>query len=729
MPDSVEAVATSVARGKVVEALLRLGRAAHKSTIYPPGHPAIPGAVRHFLEALGRALEGRPALSLGVVRDRLLVDGEPIHGKNHVLSWLAQHMHERGIGAIEICPDIPEGDGVRFVEWLAKSAPEGGPNEALPDFSGITLTRYDFALVRFGEDPTADAEVRNDPMRAWTALMSGLLGAPGSRTIDLEDPEAMARAVTDDILQGRESQAAMASKLIAMGQHLSKLAEPVRESVKKKIGVFIKGVTPEMRTELLRVDPRSSRQKLEFVTEMMDALPSTTILDVLGNVDRVGARVPHQFITLMNKLISLSSADEGLREPMGAKLESIGLPKSLLSTAPQSVRGVLEEVLHSRVDHSFNPEHYQALLEDLSSRRVERIEGTEARGWERYRDPRSPEELKSHVSDIVLRLLIARPDAPEAAGFVKCLDDEAPRALATGRYGQVHAAASTVRDIAARTEELPSELRRNAESYLSTFTEEAPIQQIITGSLEQSDGLSEPLVGLFVISGTEGAEAAFRKLAELEEGSPETERLHELLAHTTPEDFNAAVALLRPEGWNSLRLLFPVLHRIGGARAVEMALTFVGNEDEKVRTEAYRVLFAHDHKPGQAERYLEHALADASSRVASLALVCARQRGGPQVTAILGKFLREDSGWGGELRIEAIGILGAFRTVEARDILIPMLSSMKISFWVKQVEVASALEQALESIGDRPSLATVAAWRRSPRRWVSLLLVKGTVQQ
>jgi hypothetical protein len=67
--------------------------------------------------------------------------------------------------------------------------------------------------------------------------------------------------------------------------------------------------------------------------------------------------------------------------------------------------------------------------------------------------------------------------------------------------------------------------------------------------------------------------------------------------------------------------------------------------------------------------------------------------------------------------------------VEARDILIPMLSETKVSLWVKQVEISRALEEALELIGDPQALAAVSSWRCSPRRWVSLLLVKGTVQK
>src|SRR5438093_1611160 len=115
MPDSVEAVAVSASRAKIVESLVRLGRAVHKTTIYPEGHPAIPAAVASFIEALRQAVEDRPALSLGVASDRILVEGEAIETKNSAVSWLAQHMHERGIGAVDLARGLPEAEGVRFV--------------------------------------------------------------------------------------------------------------------------------------------------------------------------------------------------------------------------------------------------------------------------------------------------------------------------------------------------------------------------------------------------------------------------------------------------------------------------------------------------------------------------------------------------------------------------------------------------------------------------------------
>src|SRR6476619_4446991 len=207
MADSVETVAPATSKIKIVEALVRLGKAVQKSTIYPDGHPAVPAAVNTFFDALRQALDERAVLSLGVVSDRILIEGEPVDAKNAALAWLAQQMYERGVGAVDFKRSIPEAEGVRFVQWLAKPIAPDAPLEDPPVFEGIGLTRYDYARVRFGEDPSADASVRTDPTRVWLVLMGGLFGSgeggwdgaggtgQGISIHALEDPGEMARAL------------------------------------------------------------------------------------------------------------------------------------------------------------------------------------------------------------------------------------------------------------------------------------------------------------------------------------------------------------------------------------------------------------------------------------------------------------------------------------------------------------------------------------------------------
>src|SRR5438093_703018 len=66
MLNAPEATAVQAARERIVEALIRMARAVQKATIYPDGHPAVPGAVEIFLTALKHAFEDKPVLSIGI---------------------------------------------------------------------------------------------------------------------------------------------------------------------------------------------------------------------------------------------------------------------------------------------------------------------------------------------------------------------------------------------------------------------------------------------------------------------------------------------------------------------------------------------------------------------------------------------------------------------------------------------------------------------------------------
>src|SRR5438552_10677984 len=157
-----EAPPVQASRGRIVEALVRMGRAVQKANIYPEGHPAVPGAVDNFLEALSEALEDKTTLSLGIAVDRFLVDGEPLEEKQGVLPWFASHLHERGLASIEVESTLREDTMVRFVRWLAKPLNQFEPVDVETSFEGIVLKKFDYSRARFAEDPAADASVEGD---------------------------------------------------------------------------------------------------------------------------------------------------------------------------------------------------------------------------------------------------------------------------------------------------------------------------------------------------------------------------------------------------------------------------------------------------------------------------------------------------------------------------------------------------------------------------------------
>jgi hypothetical protein len=312
---------------------------------------------------------------------------------------------------------------------------------------------------------------------------------------------------------------------------------------------------------------------------------------------------------------------------------------------------------------------------------------------------------------------------------VKRLQDEAPRSLESGRFEQVHDAASSLRDLKASKSDLPEVLGQHLVSYLGTFSGEDAIARILAAATRSPSPLPEEIVGLFRIAGAAAAEKALRRLSELPDG-PELQRVTELIVAASADALTAAIGQLRTEGWAALRVLFPVLLRCGPPRSIEIALTFVGNDDPRVRIEAYRVLLATDQREGQAVRYLGKSLSDESPRVVAFAVGQARHRGGPEMTGLLGAYLRRELGGAddAEVQAQAIASLASFATSERRAILIELLRTRKVAYKIKEMRVITALEESLTLDGDEASLRAVRSWRRSFKRWLSVLLVHGRVR-
>ena len=346
-----------------------------------------------------------------------------------------------------------------------------------------------------------------------------------------------------------------------------------------------------------------------------------------------------------------------------------------------------------------------------------------------YGDPCNRESVTSHVSEIALRLLVARPDSPEAPGYVRRLEDDAPRALDSGRFGQLHEATGTLRELIKGHLNLSPELEREVSTYLSQFTKEERIEKLLVAAESGPTPVPAPILGLFRLAEVDAASAAFRRLGTQSEGSAR-ERLTELLVNADRDALAAAVGRVRNEGWTSLRVVFPILHRVGDSVGIELALTFVGNEDARVRVEALRLLLALEDRPEQQTRYIEKGLGDDSPRVVAFAIGQARQRTGPDSTYLLGAFLRSEQTAAQEhdLRAAAISALASFRTIPARDLLVGLLAKRKVSFSVKEERVSAALEEGLLAIGDEVSLKAVKAWRHSLSRWLTVLLVRGKVK-
>jgi hypothetical protein len=721
MPTATESAALRRQEGRIGEALVRLNRAVQRASIYPPGHPAIPAAVKAFVESLGLALAEQPVLLVGVAADRLVVEGVSLDERRTALSWLTEQLRERALASFAIDRGVTEGELVRFVEWLAYPLPPGkeGKSEGeAKSFAGIALARIDYGKARFVDSPSAKAQ---DPTRLWETLASSLTAGWYFDDRPLpDDPEALARELSAHVLRNEGlGGAALLARIEATGGHLRHLPDAVRTSMKQRLSAFVSGLTPDLRSQLLRVDKDTSRLKVEFLSEVMDDLPDTLVLEILADIDLGGGPPPRHLLNLFNKLIGVAAIDPLSRDLAEAKLQSLGLPAGLTGLSPAKVESALREVLDVRGDYS-NPEKYQERLETLSGEGPGDTMHYDSR---HYEDPRDPLLVRTHVSSIVLRLLVAAPDRPEAADQVRRLLAELPRDVAAGRFDAIYERTTALDEVLARPGGVADDVRLVAAEYRAQAADPGLVAALLQAAEEGSGPPSAGMVALFRAAGLDGACAAFDRLAELPPGEGH-DRLCELLFLLDAEALNAAVAHLRATGSGSLRALFDLLRHPGSTLGPDLGLTFIASKDEGMRLEAFRWLLGGAAAAAQFPRLLGKALADPDAQIVALGIERAAAVGGKASARALGEFL---SGWlaGGmapELGKRATFALAGLPGPEAGGTLRGLLLTRRTALSIAAVRRSMVLEAGLIRLGDDDAVAAVRSFRRSPAGWISMLL-------
>jgi hypothetical protein len=446
-------------------------------------------------------------------------------------------------------------------------------------------------------------------------------------------------------------------------------------------------------------------------------------MDVLADLDGRGGRISDSFVALLNKLIGLSVRDPMLREVAETKLTSIGLPRGITLLEPSRVRATLEEMLQRRDDKDFTPDDYKEALAGLGS-----VPSSSPRRLSRYDDVASPEAVTAHVSAIVLRLLVALPDHPDAPAYLRRLIAEAPRALEAGRFPELLEVATSLRDLLVLRLYVPEETIHLTESYLAQLRQPAAVTRILEAIELSPSPTPRELVGLIRLGGTDAAIETLERFAGLPEGESRG-RLRSLLTQAKPEVFAEVVARARSTGGPLLRALLALLAHPDTPGRVEVALTLLSTRDAAVRREAFAVVIDGDERPGQRERHLQRALTDASHEVRTFAIEIARRRGGDTAVTALRAFLLSSTVSEGGAGESAVSALAEIATPAAWATLAELLRRSHTRILRREVRVCRAAADALRGVEDPAIASEVRAWRRSLSGWMAWLLGQGAERE
>ncbi len=680
----------------------RFVRAIQRATIYPPGHPSIAPATAPFAQALQSLLATMPRVVVGVTSDRLLVGPSSDAAMACDVPWLSARLASRDISEIRFDAGVSSHGAERLVAWLAAGDAAAGAQQP-PSIGGVQVTFLDFAGLRFKEGAST-GDATDTAVVAWRNVTRRLagdwFGTGGDAPLD---PTDLARYVLHmvDQFEGAGLRH-FDDRVSRISADLTALPPDARAAIKLRLAEFMSALSPELRAQILKASPSGDPGKLRLLGEMIDQLPRPDLLEVIRHLEFTRGGSTSQFISFMLKLSTVAAAHPPVAAALQDRFDAEGLPPDLVSAAPSVAERVLSELLARRDDDAEDvaPELYQERLEQLSATSLPAVMRVDA---SRHVDPRKPEDMAGHVTQIALRIVATCGATEERRACLERLETQLPTLLAAGRF-----------DLLAEAADAFSQASRG-DAAQRFFAKPDTIRAVLGAVHEAGGEPPDALVTLARAGGSALAQALLEAITNLID--PRTpgpfHGLLEVLDPDTVRDALTRIYRTEPSVGRELLGAFAALGEVAGV--AESARAFLADSDVNVRLDAYQLLFRSDLSPSRFESLLQRALADKDARVTDLALDRAAHATPLVGARALGAFIGAVPTPSTEPRqCRAVRLLAEAASRESIAVLTNLLAARHTSFHAASRRVSRVMADALATSSDATAVAAARAWQRSP---------------
>ena len=312
---------------ELAEFLMDLSVAIHKHAIYPAGHPLLDQAVDSVHRSIGRLLADRPALSIGVARRQLIIEGVATDSNHPVLAELASKLHRHHLGAVKFLPGISRAElgdmlGVVGLEAQRDAQPIGLQPELMQsrwhDVKLFPLT-YD-RLELIDDDPALTDSTSGGIARGGAAaqLWIGLARAAIAADFDAQpdhdalEPEAVAHAIDEHKRELAYDQV-IVGYLLQIAREVSTDGSRETSGLQRRISRLVGSLQPDTLRRLLEMGGDAA-QRRRFV---LDASQGMTVDAVMGLVQAAasaeGETISNSLVRMLTKLASHATGEESTR--------------------------------------------------------------------------------------------------------------------------------------------------------------------------------------------------------------------------------------------------------------------------------------------------------------------------------------------------------------------------------------------------------------------------------
>jgi hypothetical protein len=300
---------------ELAEFLMDLSVAMHKHAIYPRGHPLLDQAVDSVHRSLGRLLLDRPALSIGVARRQLIIEGVATDSSHPMLAELAGKLHRHHIGALKFLPAITRAELSDMLATVGLEAqrdeqPIGMQLELLQSrWSDVKLFPLTYDRLELLDEDGAEERDAAGGMRSGHAaqLWVGLARAAIASDLATQpehsamEPEAVAHAIDE---HDREQ----AYDQVIVG-YLLQIAREVRQDegsgLQRRISKLVGSLQPATLKRLLEMGG-DSVQRRRFVLDASQGMTVDAVVELVqAAASAEGQTISHSLVRMLTKLCLL----------------------------------------------------------------------------------------------------------------------------------------------------------------------------------------------------------------------------------------------------------------------------------------------------------------------------------------------------------------------------------------------------------------------------------------
>jgi hypothetical protein len=634
--------ATSLSRD-FADFLIEFSIVLHKRSMYPAGHPHLRAGAQRFARRLTSLLENRESVTLGVARNRLVIETATTDPKNALLRDLAQRLHRHRIAAVHLTRGATPGEIEEVLVALSANPQKGnGPLgrrlEKVGPWDHIRLRPAGFEKLVL-RDRGSPGEPESEPLDtrdAWVELARLALARELDDSPSVADPLVVAQAI------GRKS-GEIAYDRVVLG-YLSRVAEEISgrkgqndDQLSQRISSLIQALDPDTLRRLLETGADQAERR-QFVLNASQVLAADAVMEVL----QAAAKASHQTIShnLLNLLHKL--AHHAAQGAMETRAE-----------AESALRGNVARLIGDWELEDPNPHTYTAILE----------------GMVRTAPDDPTEEAQSGCEpEIIIKMALE-------------LDCVGPSVYAAAE-GMLNRRQFGL--IASLLEAAPQ-----TETALALWRHVATPQRL-EAELVQNPPDQEAIEIIVRHLGLEAADFLLDHLGRTDDRSTRAALMKQLLA-LGPRIGEVAVARLRNAPWYLQRNILVLISRLGSWPTGFSPLSYAVHTDPRIRREGMKLLL-------ESQAHLTEGillgLRDEDEGILGLALRAALESCPPEAIPLL-EAIAMDPKRAADIKVPSLRILARTRSPVALTVLLALTQNRRRWFGrrlqSKSPEVLAAL--------------------------------------